>query len=195
MLRVMIFIDGDSLRHSLLKEYNLAPHYPIIRLLDLEGFCKALCGSEQHLVRSYYYYYGTSGVDARTIEYKESQKFHDYLTRTPSMEVKRYSASFQKSIDIPVVTDLLGQCGERQLRHRHPRHPQRRFCLRDGRGQGFWAQRRGCLDWRAHLISQSAQRRRCGDDTATFLLRQPLARTLKARGGAACDPSALITDG
>jgi uncharacterized LabA/DUF88 family protein len=105
--RVMIYIDGNNLYHSLKDKFGKTN-------LNFEAFCSKLVGT-RHLVRIYYY---NAPVD-QTKEperYKDQQKFFDKMRRIPYLELRLgrliyrnwpNEPSYEKGIDVKVATDLL----------------------------------------------------------------------------------------
>lgn len=108
--RVMVFIDGSNLYHSLRNEFGRSD-------LDFERFCARLVGNRR-LSRAYYY---NAPID-QTKEpgrYREQQRFFDRMRRVSYLEVKlgrlvyrNWPAEppYEKGIDIKLATDLLTHC-------------------------------------------------------------------------------------
>ena len=107
--RVMIYIDGSNVYHSLKKIYGYTN-------LDFEAFTKKLAGRRQ-LVRVYYY---NAPVDhtKEAERYKEQQTFFNRMRRIPYLEVRLgrlvyrnwpAEKAYEKGIDVKKATDMLGQ--------------------------------------------------------------------------------------
>ena len=102
--RVVIFIDGSNLYHSLQASFNR-------HNLNFAEFANKLVGT-RHLFRTYYYNIlqdPTRWPDA----YREQQEFLDILRKTPYLEVRLGSTKMsqggpiEKGIDIMLATDML----------------------------------------------------------------------------------------
>ena len=105
MNRVMVFIDGSNLYHSLRAHYGRTD-------IDFARLPGALCGPDRELIRCYYY---NAQVD-QTHEpesYRSQQQFLDWLRRIDDLEVRlgalvyRPSGPVEKGIDIRIATDML----------------------------------------------------------------------------------------
>lgn len=105
--RVMVFIDGSNLYHSIRGACGRTD-------LDFESFSQRLAGGRT-LVRSYYY---NAAVD-QTMEperYGNQQRFFARLRRVPRFEVKLGTLvyrnfpevpPYEKGIDVRLATDML----------------------------------------------------------------------------------------
>jgi uncharacterized LabA/DUF88 family protein len=108
MERIMVFVDGSNLYHSLKSEYGRTD-------IDFGKFCALLCNGRQ-LVRGYYY---NAAVDQAREgpRYASQQRFFDRLRRVPRLEVRLgtlvYPAAwpgappYEKGIDVRLATDML----------------------------------------------------------------------------------------
>ena len=113
MIRVMVFIDGSNLYHSLLKECKRTA-------IDFEKFCRSLCGPERYLVKGYYYN-AVVDQEREPEAYRNQQKFLYHLGRTPNLEVKIRSLVYrqgpqqgqEKGIDVLIATDMLVHAARR----------------------------------------------------------------------------------
>ena len=103
--RVMTFIDGANLYHSLEQVCGRTD-------IDYHKLCLAL-GAGRNLRRTYYY---NARVDqSRDPErYADQQRFFDYLRRVPKLEVKLGNLVYspdsrprQKGVDVSLATDML----------------------------------------------------------------------------------------
>lgn len=76
MTRVMVFVDGSKLYHSLRDDYGRTD-------LDFSKLGPTLCGEERELVRVYYY---NARVDQsrEPDRYKDQQRFFDGFGASPS---------------------------------------------------------------------------------------------------------------
>ena len=105
--RVMIFIDGSNLYHSLKSQFGHAD-------LNFEAFCRKITG-DRRLVRIYYY---NAPVDQtkEAEHYQDQQRFFQELRRIPYMEVRLgrliyrgwpAEPPYEKGIDVMMTTDIL----------------------------------------------------------------------------------------
>ncbi len=105
--RVMIYIDGNNLYHSLKDHFGRAN-------LDFSKFCGRLVGSRR-LVRSYYY---NAPVDQtqESQRYREQQRFFRSIQRIPYMELRLgrliyrgwpTHPPYEKGVDVKLTTDML----------------------------------------------------------------------------------------
>ena len=103
--RVMVFIDGSNLYHSLRADYGRAD-------IDFARFTAALCGPDRELIRSYYY---NAQIDQTKDPegYRGQQRFLDRLRRIDDLEVRlgalvyRPGGPVEKGIDVRIATDML----------------------------------------------------------------------------------------
>ena len=107
--RVMVYIDGSNLYHSLNNEFGRTN-------LDFFRFSKKLVGEDRQLVRTYYY---NAPLDYKKQpeQYRSQQKFFDALRRIEYFEVRLgrlvYSKGWpsipptEKGVDIRIATDML----------------------------------------------------------------------------------------
>lgn len=108
--RVMIFIDGSNMYHSLKAQFSQTN-------VDFEKFCDKLVGGRT-LVRVYYY---NAPVD-QTKEpprYRDQQRFFQRMRRIPYLELRLgrliyrnwpQEPPYEKGIDVKLATDLLTHC-------------------------------------------------------------------------------------
>ena len=105
--RVMIFIDGSNLYHSLKSQFGHAD-------INFEAFCRKLTGDRNH-VRSYYY---NAPIDQtkEAEHYQDQQKFFQDMRRIPYLEVRLgrlvyrnwpSEPPYEKGIDVMMTTDIL----------------------------------------------------------------------------------------
>ncbi len=105
--RVMVFIDGSNLYHSLRSVYNRTD-------LDYQKFGEKLAEGRR-LVRTYYY--GVRVDQTRQQDqYQAQQRFLDYLGRIPRLELRLgrliypnspTAAPYEKGVDVKLATDML----------------------------------------------------------------------------------------
>lgn len=108
MARVMVFVDGSNLYHSVRSEYGRTD-------IDFAKLCGLLCNGRE-LVRGYYY---NASVDQvrEPARYASQQRFFDRLRRVPRIEVRLgtlvYPTAwpdappYEKGIDVRLATDML----------------------------------------------------------------------------------------
>ncbi len=103
--RVMVFIDGANLYHSLEKVCGRTD-------LDYRKLCLAL--SDGRNLRRTYYYNARLGQSHDPDRYAIQQRFFDYLRRVPKLEVKLGNLVYspdsrprQKGVDVSLATDML----------------------------------------------------------------------------------------
>ena len=102
--RVVVFIDGSNLYHSLEENCGRAD-------LDFELFVHKLAG-ERTLFRTYYYNI-VQDSERRPEQHKEQQKFLASLYAVPRMDLRlgtqkmRGDQLVEKGVDIMLATDLL----------------------------------------------------------------------------------------
>ena len=105
--RVMIFIDGSNLYHSLKHFFHRAD-------IDMGKFCQRLLGRRQ-LIRTYYYN-AEVGRKEEPERYKEQQVFFAGITAIPYCELRLgrlvynnwpNSPPYEKGVDIQLATDML----------------------------------------------------------------------------------------
>jgi uncharacterized LabA/DUF88 family protein len=105
--RVMIFIDGSNLYHSL-------KHFFSRTDIDIGKFCHKLLGRRQ-LIRIYYYN-ARVGRKEEPERYKDQQAFFDGITAIPYTELRLgrlvYSnwpnaPPYEKGVDILLATDMI----------------------------------------------------------------------------------------
>src|SRR3990170_3315114 len=105
--RVMIYIDGSNLYHSLKTECGRTD-------LDFRGLALALAG-QRNLVRSYYY---NSPKDQakEADQYAKQQQWFDYIRQVPYTELRlgrlMYRGwpkipPYEKGVDVRLATDML----------------------------------------------------------------------------------------
>lgn len=108
--RVMIFIDGSNLYHSLKSQFGHTD-------LNFEAFCRKMIG-DRNLVRIYYY---NAPVDQtkETEHYQDQQKFFQEMRRIPYLELRLgrlvyrnwpSEPPYEKGIDVMMTTDILLLC-------------------------------------------------------------------------------------
>lgn len=106
-LRVMTFIDGSNLYHSLKAEFSRTD-------LRFEKLCEKLAG-DRRLVRNYYY---NAAVDQskEPIRYKDQQRFFQTIETLPYFELRKGRlvyrdwpnvGPYEKGIDIQIATDMI----------------------------------------------------------------------------------------
>ena len=105
--RVMIFIDGSNLYHSLKAFFNRTD-------LDIGKFCQKLI-EKKRLVRVYYYN-AIVGLKQEPERYRHQQAFFSSVQATPYTELRLgrlvynnwpSTPPYEKGIDIMLTTDLL----------------------------------------------------------------------------------------
>lgn len=105
--RVMIFIDGSNLYHSLKKFFGRAD-------VDMGKFCAKLLG-KRRLIRIYYYN-AKVGRREEPERYKDQQAFFAGVAAVPYTELRLgrlvyinwpSSPPYEKGVDIQLATDLL----------------------------------------------------------------------------------------
>jgi len=102
--RVIIFIDGSNLYHSLKNNFKRVD-------LNFAEFTKKLVGA-RHLIRTYYYNVLQEPVQ-RTEGVREQQDFLDTLRKTPYLELRLGTTKLsqgipvERGIDVMLATDLL----------------------------------------------------------------------------------------
>jgi len=105
--RVMIFIDGSNLYHSLKSFFKRTD-------IDLGKFCQKLL-DRRRLVRIYYYN-ARVGRKEEPERYRDQQKFFDGVSTIPYTELRLGRLvyinwpnvpPFEKGVDIQLTTDLL----------------------------------------------------------------------------------------
>ncbi|MEE8194706.1 MAG: NYN domain-containing protein [Dehalococcoidales bacterium] len=105
--RVMIFIDGSNLYHSLKAHFRRTD-------LDIGRFCQRLLGKRQ-LVRIYYYN-ARVGRKEEPERFKDQQKFFSGVTAIPYTELRLGrlvynnwpgSPPYEKGVDIQLATDMI----------------------------------------------------------------------------------------
>ncbi|MFH1638880.1 MAG: NYN domain-containing protein [Chloroflexota bacterium] len=105
--RVMVFIDGSNLYHSLKKFFNRAD-------IDIGKFCNRLLG-KRRLIRIYYYN-ALVGRREEPERYKDQQTFLTSVGAVPYTELRLghliYNnwpnvPPFEKGVDVQLATDLL----------------------------------------------------------------------------------------
>jgi uncharacterized LabA/DUF88 family protein len=105
--RVMIYIDGSNVYHSLKDQFRRTN-------LNFERFCQKLVDKRQ-LIRIYYY---NAPVDQakEPQRYEEQLKFFDRMRRIPYMEVKLgrlvyrnwpQEPAYEKGIDVRLAVDMI----------------------------------------------------------------------------------------
>ena len=108
MVRVMVFVDGSNLYHSLREDYGRTD-------LDFTSLGPTLCGTDRELVRVYYY---NARVDQskEPQRYADQQRFFDRMRRIPKLEVKLGALVYrnfpkerpiEKGIDVRIATDMV----------------------------------------------------------------------------------------
>ena len=105
--RVMIFIDGSNLYHSLKAHFRRTD-------LDIGKFCQRLLGKRQ-LIRIYYYN-AQVGRKEEPERFKDQQKFFSGVTARPYTELRLGrlvynnwpgSPPYEKGVDIQLATDMI----------------------------------------------------------------------------------------
>ena len=105
--RVMIFIDGSNLYHSLKTYFKRTD-------LDIGKFCQKLF-EKRRLIRIYYYN-ARVGLREEPQRYRDQQKFFDGVTSIPYTELRLgrlvysnwpNSPPYEKGVDILLATDML----------------------------------------------------------------------------------------
>ncbi|MCX7911457.1 MAG: NYN domain-containing protein [Dehalococcoidales bacterium] len=106
--RVMIFIDGSNLYHSLKNHFGRTD-------LDIGKFCRKLLG-RRHLVRIYYYN-ARVGQRQEPDLYRQQQAFFDSIKAIPYTELRLgrlvYTPQwpnvppYEKGTDVQLATDML----------------------------------------------------------------------------------------
>ncbi|MFC1902326.1 NYN domain-containing protein [Chloroflexota bacterium] len=105
--RVMIFIDGSNLYHSLKHHFGHTD-------LDIGKFCRKLLGPRQ-LVRIYYYN-ATVGQKEEPERYKHQQAFFTSVNAIPYSELRLgrlvynnwpSTPPYEKGIDVQLATDMI----------------------------------------------------------------------------------------
>ena len=105
--RVMVFIDGSNLYHSLKTHFNRTD-------LDIGKFCQKLI-EKKRLVRNYYYN-AVVGIKQEPERYRHQQAFFASVQAVPYTELRlghlvynNWPATppYEKGIDIMLTTDLL----------------------------------------------------------------------------------------
>ena len=135
--RVMIFIDGSNMYHSLKAYFHRTD-------IDLGKFCDKLVNKRQ-LVRIYYYNVEV-GQREEPERYKDQRSFFDSVEAIPYTELRLgrlvYTSAwpntppYEKGVDVMLATDMLTHCYQKQLRYRHPGGRRRRFRRRAPGRQG-----------------------------------------------------------
>ena len=106
MRRVMVFIDGSNMYHSL----KLCAHR---HDLDYYHFSKKICGMERKLVQIYYY---NIELDASfdTVAHSGQQRFFYKLKQTPKLEMrlgrgqrKPDGSWCEKGVDVKLAIDMV----------------------------------------------------------------------------------------
>ena len=105
--RMMIFIDGSNLYHSLKNHFNRTD-------LDIGKFCNKLL-EKRRLIRIYYYNAGV-GLREEPERYHDQQKFFAGITAIPYCELRLgrlvynnwpNSPPYEKGVDIQLATDMI----------------------------------------------------------------------------------------
>ncbi len=105
--RVIIFVDGSNLYHSLKYYFKRAD-------IDIAKFCRRVLGRRK-LIRIYYYN-ALVGQKEEPERYKDQQKFLTSLETQPYFELKLGrliyynwpgTAPYEKGVDIMLATDML----------------------------------------------------------------------------------------
>ena len=105
--RVMIFIDGSNMYHSLKSHFKRAD-------LDMGRFCNKLL-DKRRLVRTYYYN-AKVGMKEEPERYKDQQKFFTSIAGIPYTELRLgrlvynnwpNSPPYEKGVDIQLATDMI----------------------------------------------------------------------------------------
>jgi len=105
--RVMIFIDGSNVYHSLRTHFGR-------RNIDIGKFCQKLIG-RRRLVRAYYYN-AQVGQKEEPERYKRQQNFLDSIVAIPYTELRLgrlvynnwpNTPPYEKGVDIQLATDMI----------------------------------------------------------------------------------------
>jgi uncharacterized LabA/DUF88 family protein len=105
--RVMIFIDGSNMYHSL-------KHYYKKTSIDIGRFCQKILG-RRRLVRMYYYN-AQVGHKEEPERYKRQQRFFAEVTAIPYTELRMgrlvyinwpNTPPYEKGVDIQLATDMI----------------------------------------------------------------------------------------
>ncbi|MFC1875445.1 NYN domain-containing protein [Chloroflexota bacterium] len=105
--RVMIFIDGSNVYHSLRAHFGK-------RNIDIGKFCQKLLGRRQ-LVRTYYYN-AQVGQKEEPERYKRQRNFLDSIAAIPYTELRLgrlvynnwpNTPPYEKGVDIQLATDMI----------------------------------------------------------------------------------------
>ncbi len=108
--RVMIFIDGSNVYHSLKKIFSRTD-------LDFARFCRKLQGRRK-LIRIYYYN-AKVGLKEEPERYRHQQVFFATIMAIPYLELRLgrlvYTnwpsvPPYEKGIDVQLATDMLSHC-------------------------------------------------------------------------------------
>jgi uncharacterized LabA/DUF88 family protein len=103
--RVVIFIDGSNLYHSLKNNFKRVD-------LNFAEFTKKLVG-QRRLIRTYYYNVLQESAQQRTEGVREQQDFLETLRKTPYLELRLGTTKLsqgipvERGIDVMLATDLL----------------------------------------------------------------------------------------
>ena len=105
--RVMIFIDGSNMYHSL-------HHFFKRTNLDIDRFCQKIL-NKRRLVRIYYYN-AQVGQKEEPERFKEQKKFLDGVAAIPYMELRLgrlvynnwpNNSPYEKGVDVQLATDMI----------------------------------------------------------------------------------------
>jgi uncharacterized LabA/DUF88 family protein len=105
--RVMIFIDGSNMYHSLKYHYKRTN-------IDIGKFCQKILG-KRRLVRTYYYN-AQVGYKEEPERYKRQQRFFADVTAVPYTELRLgrlvyinwpNTPPYEKGVDIQLATDMI----------------------------------------------------------------------------------------
>ncbi len=105
--RVMIFIDGSNMYHSLKHHFKRTD-------VDIGRFCQKLLGKSR-LIRIYYYN-AQVGQKEEPERYKDQRKFFDGIAAIPYAELRLgrlvynnwpNSPPYEKGVDIQLATDMI----------------------------------------------------------------------------------------
>ncbi len=108
--RVMVFVDGSNLYHSLKSQFGHAD-------LNFETFCRKVTG-DRNMVRAYYYN-ATVDQTKEPEHYQDQSKFFQDMRRIPYLEVRLgrlvyrnwpSEPPYEKGIDVMMTTDILLLC-------------------------------------------------------------------------------------
>jgi uncharacterized LabA/DUF88 family protein len=108
--KVMIFVDGSNLYHSLKKYFRRTD-------IDMGKFCDKLLGKRQ-LIRIYYYN-AKVGRKEEPDRYKNQQSFFSSVAAIPYCELRLgrlvyvnwpNTPPYEKGVDIQLATDMLTHC-------------------------------------------------------------------------------------